>query len=124
MNVPGFTGEASLYKTNGHYRAMARAPNGLAAAALTLALSDVDVDCTDFPDNQACSECAGGGPLDCCELKRPNDICIIKELSIKSPSTSRFPRIPVNVTGLRNPIVRGIGRGIGRVARVAAPIVG
>jgi hypothetical protein len=121
MNMPGFTGESSLYKTNGQYRAMAGGPNG-AAAALTLALSDVD--CTDFPDNQACSECPGGGPLDCCELKRPNDICIIKELSIKSPPTSRFPRIPVNVIGLRNPIARGIGRGIGRVARVAAPIVG
>ena len=27
MNIPGFTGETSLYKTRGHYRAMASTPS-------------------------------------------------------------------------------------------------
>jgi hypothetical protein len=88
MNMPGFTGETSLYKTSGHYRAMAGTPNVLVAGALTLALlrarrmsggSDVDVDCTDFPDDLTCRECGPWGELDCCALKRPNDICIIQE---------------------------------------------
>jgi len=29
MNMPGFTGETSLYKTRGHYCAMASTPTGL-----------------------------------------------------------------------------------------------
>jgi hypothetical protein len=29
MSIPGFTGEASLYKTSAHYRAMAGSPNDL-----------------------------------------------------------------------------------------------
>jgi hypothetical protein len=122
MNLPGFTGEASVYKTSRHYRAMPESP--IVTAALTLALYaqvdgpqgsrarsamsiDADIDCTDFPDNQTCRECGPWGTLDCCALRRgPNDFCIIRELSIQAPRTSRFPRFPAILEWLGNPAVR------------------
>lgn len=109
MNIPGFTAEASLYKTSGHYR-IAGTPNSLAALTLALigSISVVpDVDCTDFPDNQTCRECGPWGTLDCCELRRPpDDICIIKERSMKVPPTSRFPRFPAVLKGLGSSVVQ------------------
>ncbi|WP_155920516.1 hypothetical protein [Methylobacter luteus] len=94
MNMPGFTAEASLHKTNDHYRSIAGTFDTLAVAALAPALlfrrntnpaPDIDVDCNTFPDNITCNECNSYGPgtLDCCNLRRPGDICIIKDLRIK-----------------------------------------
>jgi hypothetical protein len=90
MNMPGFTAETSLYKTSGHYRAMAGTPHTLAAAALTLAaIATSSVDCKTFPDNITCHECNSTGPgtLDCCQLRKRGDSCII----VNDPNVGLMP---------------------------------
>lgn len=85
MNMPGFTAEASLYTTSGHYRAMAGTPDAPDATALILAMDTVTVmknivDCSTFPDNITCHECNsfGSGTLDCCKLGNPQGGCECK----------------------------------------------
>ena len=108
MNMPGFTADASLYKTSGHYHAMAGTLNALATDALALALDNrmnatAVVDCKTFPDNTTCHECNSTGPgtFNCCELggmRGPGDSCIILNdpnvVSMPVPPTSGFPRFP------------------------------
>lgn len=117
MNIPGFTAETSLYKTGGHYRAMAGAPNEPAAAAIKLALDNPtkpptsDVDCKTFPDSITCHECNSTGPgtFDCCELKRPGELCVIaNDPNLPVPLTSRFPRLPSIRKGLLHSVMQGL----------------
>ncbi len=59
MNIPGFTAETSLYKTSGHYRAMAGTPNALVGGLgvlpqLKIPLFECQADCAFSPDYNAC----------------------------------------------------------------------
>jgi hypothetical protein len=119
MSMPGFTADTSLYRTSGHYRAMAGTPNALAAAALTLALGKranvvAFVDCKTFPDSTTCHECNSTGPgtFNCCELggmRNPGDSCIILNdpngLSIPAPPTPGFPGFSTISRGPRSSVV-------------------
>lgn len=90
MKIPGFTAEASLYKRSGRYRATILTSGQIAAGNLTSALmietgkpvSVPDVDCTKFPDNQACSECNSTNPISCCKAYQiPSGKCVVKQPS-------------------------------------------
>ena len=101
MALPGFTAEASYYRTGGQYRAIAGTSNPPAGATLTLARdnrtfgTEASVDCKSFPDGITCHECNAFGPgtFDCCELRgmrKPGDSCII----VNDPNAEASPGGP------------------------------
>ena len=59
MNIPGFTAEASIYKTSGHYQADRHAIN--ASPQMMSAIVSA-ADGQDFPDHKCtCKGCGSGG---------------------------------------------------------------
>jgi len=118
MKWPGFTGEASLYKTSGQYRAMAGTPSGPVVAALTRGIFHTpkpDVDCTTFPDNQTCRECGPWGDFDCCQWVRTPD-CTIKKPRPSLYQSSAHYQVSPTSAGLRQggelliqPALRSLG---------------
>ena len=108
MTLPGFTAEASDYRSDGRYRATIWTSSASPGTAVALALdnrrfgTEASVDCKTFPDAITCHECNSTGPgtFDCCELRgmrNPGDSCIIvndpNALSTPERPTSRFPRV-------------------------------
>lgn len=94
--VPGFTAEASLYKRSGRYRGTILTSGQIAAGSLTSALMidtgkrKPDVDCTQFPENQACIECNSTNPINCCKAARiPSGKCVVKQ----PPRVQNFPTV-------------------------------
>ena len=81
MNIPGFSAERALGRTNASYYAMARTSN--ASGAITVAAPKRPpkigyIDCKSFPESITCNECNAFGPgtFNCCQLQRA-DACII-----------------------------------------------
>jgi hypothetical protein len=61
MNIPGYNAEVSLYKTRGHYRAMAGTPNALVGGRGVLPQLPLDLltclrDCQFDPDFALCND--------------------------------------------------------------------
>ncbi|BBA33802.1 hypothetical protein sS8_1848 [Methylocaldum marinum] len=114
MDMPRFTAEASLCKTSAHYRGKAVYGNSGAAGVLPMLPRRPTIshpgDC--FNDPTTDKECSEGGGLlcYCCYA----DGCWICD---------NLFEIPANCVWDDSYRAR-IGRGIGRIARVAAPIVG
>lgn len=75
MNMPGFTAEASLYKTSGDYRLVASGGDGFAGQAVTPALPIIDTIWRGLRCVDACVACAiaGGVGNDCWRCRN----CII-----------------------------------------------
>ena len=124
MSMPGFNAEASVYKTRGHYRTTAGSLRAKSSAALTLAMDtstfrETIIDCKDFPDNITCRECNNSGPgtLDCCQLFKRGDSCIIMNdpnaMSVPNMPTSWLPTTPtIRLFGAAD--VRDIPRSVRR----------
>ncbi len=100
MKMPGFTAESSLYKTSGHYRALAGTPAALDTTALRLAMKKGTVqknivDCNTFPDSISCHECNSFGPgtFDCCTLGNPQGGCECK--NCPNPPLTRPQGLPI-----------------------------
>jgi hypothetical protein len=114
MRMPGFTAELSLSRKEGSHRARAGGPR--VPAALTPAF-DIDrhgrnttttIDCKGFPDAITCHECNSTGPgtLQCCQLRKKGDDCII----INDPNALAQPDLPPHMF-TRVPVFSGDLRG-------------
>lgn len=114
MNLPGFTAESSLCKASCHYRGKAAYGKSGAAEVLPMlprrpTIGGADVCFKDPTTDKECSE--GGGLLCYCCYSDGCWIC------------DNWFGIPANCAWDDSYRAR-IGRGIGRIARVAAPIIG
>ena len=91
VKMPGFTAEAAVSQTIGHYRAMAPTTTAMTAAALMPALPVNDepqwVDCNKFYNAWVCRECGATGPesIKCCS----GDNCAVID---KNPGLRRPPQ--------------------------------
>jgi hypothetical protein len=77
----------------------------VARALMTDPVPTVDVDCTQFPDNQACKECDPSNLLDCCQLNRkPTGCTVLKRVDTRQLPPTTTTTLPMRRLGY--PVLR------------------